>query len=62
MSSNEVRWFSRVEVRPVLDVSEYCRQAGVDEAEEQRLITLLGRYASCHELQMNIIRSLRRVR
>ncbi|WP_082557482.1 hypothetical protein [Ensifer sp. Root127] len=62
MPSNEAGWFSRREAQPLLEVSEYRRHAGVDEAEERRLITLLGRYASRHELQMNIIRSLRRVR
>jgi len=39
-----------------LDVSEYCRRSGVSEAEKKRLITLLGRYASRHELEMNMVR------
>lgn len=62
MSSNEISSFSSTEVRPVLDVSEHCRQAGVDETEEKRLIALLGRYASRHELHLNIIRSPYRAR
>lgn len=56
MSSNEVSSFLRPDIRSVLDVLEYCRRTGVDETEEKRLISLLGRYASCHELQINIVR------
>ncbi|HEV7305568.1 hypothetical protein [Ensifer sp.] len=54
MSSHEVRPSPQPNARPALDVSEYCRRAGIGEAEERRLITLLGRYASRHELQMNL--------
>lgn len=57
MSSNESRSFSHPPVQAVLDVSEYCKQSGVAEAEERRLIILLGPYASRHELQMNILRA-----
>lgn len=40
----------------VWEVSEYCRRAGIHRTEEKRLIKILGRYASAHELQMNVIR------
>ena len=43
----------------VWDIVAYCRQAGIDEAEERRLLKVLGRYASSHELQINIIRPKR---
>lgn len=56
MSSHEVRFPPQPDLRPVLDVSEYCRRSGVSETEEKRLITLLGRYASRHELEMNMVR------
>lgn len=46
----------------VWDVAEYCRRAGIQEAEERRLIMMLGRYASCHELQMNLVDRPTRVR
>jgi hypothetical protein len=43
-------------------VAEYCRRSGIHKAEEQRLIKVLGRYASSHELQMNIVRPQTRTR
>nr|WP_077966555.1 hypothetical protein [Ensifer adhaerens] len=59
MSSHEARLSSQPDARPVLEISEYCRRTGVGEAEERRLITLLGRYATWHELQMNVCPPLR---
>jgi len=59
MSSHEVRFSPRTDARPLLEISEYCRRAGVSETEERRLITLLGRYASRQELQMNVRSPLR---
>ncbi|KQV73274.1 hypothetical protein ASC90_07720 [Rhizobium sp. Root1220] len=44
-------------VRAVWDISQYCKKAGVHEAEEERLIAMLGRFATSHELQMNINRA-----
>jgi hypothetical protein len=55
MSSHEVRFPAQPEAQPVLEVSEYCRRTGTSEAEERRLITLLGRFASRHEIEMNIV-------
>jgi hypothetical protein len=43
-------------------VAEYCRRSGIHKAEERRLIKVLGRYASSHELQMNIVRPQTRTR
>lgn len=62
MSSHEVRSPAQPEARPVLEVSDYCRRTGASEAEERRLITLLGRYASRHELEMNVVRGPLRIR
>ncbi|MCD2180799.1 hypothetical protein OCK02_04880 (plasmid) [Rhizobium sp. TRM96647] len=50
------------QAKRVWEVSEYCRKAGVSRREEQRLIKILGRYASAHELQMNIVRPNNRSR
>ncbi|QRM55280.1 hypothetical protein F3Y30_12605 [Sinorhizobium sp. BG8] len=46
----------------VWDIADYCRRAGVCQAEEERLIRILGKYASRHELQMNIVRGPSRAR
>lgn len=62
MSSHEVGFPPRPEARPVIEVSEYCRRTGVSEAEEKRLVTLLGRYASRHELKINMVRWHLRIR
>ncbi|MGQ3211717.1 MAG: hypothetical protein ACT6U0_20775 [Shinella sp.] len=48
------RQFSPRETRSVLDVAEHCRKNGLDKAEERKLLLLFGRFASRHELQMNI--------
>ncbi|WFU49832.1 hypothetical protein [Sinorhizobium terangae] len=46
----------------IFDVAEYCRRAGISEAEQRRLVKVLGPYASSHELQMNIVRPRIRTR
>ncbi|WDZ79335.1 hypothetical protein PWG15_28080 (plasmid) [Ensifer adhaerens] len=61
MTSTEVRLIAP-EAQPLLDVSEYCKRTGICEAEERRLLLLLGRHASCHELQMNIAKRRFRAR
>ncbi|NVP56367.1 MULTISPECIES: hypothetical protein [Rhizobiaceae] len=55
---------SKLERNPkhVWEVSEYCRKSGVSRTEEKRLIRILGRYASAHELQMNLVRPNNRSR
>ncbi|HEV7320505.1 MAG TPA: hypothetical protein VGO04_18055 [Ensifer sp.] len=60
MKPIEVKLIATTGAQPLLDVSEYCRNAGICDVEERRLLLLLGRQASCHELQMNIVR--RRIR
>jgi hypothetical protein len=62
MTSTEVKLIVRAEQQPLLDISEYCKRSGICEAEERRLLLLLGRQASCHELQMNIVQRRRRAR
>lgn len=50
------RQFTPRQTRHVLDVIEHCRKNGVDKAQERKLLLLFGRFASRHELQMNIKR------
>jgi len=50
------RSFRPREARKVLDVVEHCRKTGLDKAEQRKLLMLFGRFASPHELQMNIKR------
>lgn len=56
------RQLEQTQVKHVWEVAEYCRKAGIHQAEEKRLIKVLGRYASAHELQMNIVRPNNRAR
>ncbi|MCQ4629925.1 MULTISPECIES: hypothetical protein [Shinella] len=56
------RQFSPRQTRNVLDVIEHCRKNGLDKAEERKLLLLFGRFASRHELQMNIKRQPTNVR
>jgi hypothetical protein len=58
----DTRHLDHVRAKHVWDISEYCRKAGIHRAEEKRLIKILGRYASAHELQMNVIRPNNRAR
>ena len=70
MTAKEVKLIALSGAQPLLDVSEYCRRAGICEAEERRLLLLLGRQASCHEpptapqvrRQTQLIRSHRRAK
>jgi len=41
------------EVKPILNVMEFCRRYRLDETEEKRLRKLFGDFASRHELLMN---------
>lgn len=50
------RQFSPKQIRNVLDVVQHCRKNGLDKAEERKLLLLFGRFASRHELQMNMKR------
>ncbi|MGB3813869.1 MAG: hypothetical protein WA950_11640 [Shinella sp.] len=50
------RQFGPQQIRPVLNVAEHCQKNGVDKAQERKLLLLFGRFASRHELQMNIKR------
>lgn len=56
------RHLDQDQAKHVWDVAEYCRKAGIHRAEEKRLIKILGRFASVHELQMNINRPNNRSR
>lgn len=51
------RQFKAKRKRHVLDVVEHCRKNALGRAEEKKLLLLLGRFASRHELQMNIRRT-----
>ncbi|WP_425487692.1 hypothetical protein [Mycoplana rhizolycopersici] len=62
MTCSDTRLLEEASSEPVWDIAEYCRQAGICQAEEKRLIRILGRYASRHELQMNIVRGPSRAR
>jgi hypothetical protein len=35
------------------DVAEHCRKFGIDEAEERKLKSLLGKHAPLHEIHSN---------
>ncbi|WP_411036136.1 hypothetical protein [Shinella sp. BYT-45] len=50
------RQFGPRQTRHVLDVIEHCRKNGLDKAEERKLLLLLGRFASRHEIEMNVKR------
>jgi hypothetical protein len=58
----DIRKLEKTDAKHVWDVAEYCRRSGIHKAEEQRLIKVLGRYASAHELQMNVVRPQTRTR
>ncbi|WP_342394711.1 hypothetical protein [Sinorhizobium garamanticum] len=62
MTHADIRMLDKSRAKHVWDVAEYCRRTGIHKAEEKRLIKVLGRYASSHELQMNIVRPQSRVR
>lgn len=40
-------------VKPILNVTEFCRRYRLDKAEEARLRKLFGEFATRHELLMN---------
>lgn len=50
------RQLGKTQRRAVIDVAAHCQKNGVDKAQERKLLQLLGRFASRHELQMNIKR------
>lgn len=50
------RQFSQRQTRHIHDVVEHCRKNGLDKAEERKLLLLFGRFATRHELQMNVKR------
>ncbi|APG85676.1 hypothetical protein [Sinorhizobium americanum] len=62
MRHMDIRKLERTDAKHVWDVAEYCKRTGLHKAEEQRLIKVLGRYASAHELQMNVVRPQTRTR
>ncbi|ASY58035.1 MULTISPECIES: hypothetical protein [Sinorhizobium] len=62
MRHMDIRKLEKTDAKHVWDVAEYCRRSGLHKAEEQRLIKVLGRYASAHELQMNVVRPQTRTR
>lgn len=62
MKHADIRTVDNPQARHIWDVADYCRRTGIHKTEEQRLIKVLGRYATCHELQMNIVRVQTRIR
>ncbi|ACP26495.1 hypothetical protein NGR_c27460 [Sinorhizobium fredii NGR234] len=62
MRHMDIRKLEKFHAKHVWDVAEYCRRTGLHKTEEQRLIKVLGRYASSHELQMNVVRPQTRTR
>lgn len=62
MTCSDTRSPEERKAEHVWDIADYCRQAGICPNEAQRLIKILGRYASRHELQMNIVRGPSRAR
>ncbi|HXV29546.1 MAG TPA: hypothetical protein VD840_04355 [Sinorhizobium sp.] len=62
MKHTDIKKLDRSQTKHVWDVADYCKRSGIHKAEERRLIRALGRYASSHELQMNIIRPQTRTR
>lgn len=62
MRHMDIRKLEKSDAKHVWDVAEYCRRSGIHKAEERRLIKVLGRYASVHELQMNVVRPQTRTR
>lgn len=50
------RQFGKKQSRAVIDVAAHCQKNGLDKAQERKLLMLLGRFASRHELEMNIKR------
>ncbi|WP_104666398.1 hypothetical protein [Ensifer adhaerens] len=62
MKHTDVRTVDNSRAKHIWDVADYCQRTGIPKIEEQRLIKVLGRYATCHELQMNIVRVQTRIR
>ena len=62
MKHTDVRTVDNPQARHIWDVADYCRRTGIHKSEERRLIKVLGRYATSHELQMNIVRAQTRIR
>ena len=62
MRHTDVGKLDRSQEKHVWDVAEYCKRSGIHKAEERRLIKVLGKYASAHELLMNIVRPQSRTR
>ncbi|QRM55835.1 hypothetical protein [Sinorhizobium sp. BG8] len=40
--------------KSVIDVASHCKQNGIDKSEQKKLLRLLGRFATAHELHMNM--------
>ncbi|MFK0274858.1 hypothetical protein ACIQUG_14330 [Ensifer sp. NPDC090286] len=62
MKHTDVRTVDNSQIKHIWDVADYCRRTGIHKTEELRLIKVLGRYATSHELQMNIVRVQTRIR
>ena len=62
MKHADIRTVDNPQARHIWDVADYCRRTGIHKTEEQRLIKVLGRYATSRELQMNIVRVQTRIR
>ena len=62
MKHADIRTVDNPQAKHIWDVADYCRRTGIHKTEEQRLIKVLGRYATRHELQMNIVRVQTRLR
>lgn len=46
MKHADIRTVDNPQARHIWDVADYCRRTGIHKTEEQRLIKVLGRYAT----------------
>ncbi|MEK1931428.1 MAG: hypothetical protein AAAC47_16950, partial [Pararhizobium sp.] len=39
--------------RPTYEVASHCKKNGIDKSETRKIVQMLGRFASRHELEVN---------
>jgi hypothetical protein len=44
---------TRSHIKPVYDVDEHCKKNNINKAETRKILQMLGRFASRHELEIN---------
>ena len=52
----DISRFTSRQIHIVHDVVDHCRKNGIDKALERKLLLLFGRFATRHELQINMKR------